>query len=244
MGENYRNNLGENFTIIRYNTCEDIDVEFDDGTIITNRSFSSLSTGKIKNPNAPSVYNVGYIGQGEYRASINNTITKSYSIWKGILERCHSEKYQQRQPSYIGCSVTEEWHNFQNFAKWMSNNYNPILMDGWQLDKDILVKGNKVYSPETCCFVPQEVNLLLCKANKIRGNCPIGTAITSFAYLSTITKNGKRIHIGSYRTLNEAFQAYKTAKEAYIKEVADRWKDKITKEVYQALLNYQVEITD
>ena len=118
-------------------------------------------------------------------------------------------------------------------------------MEGWCLDKDILVKGNKVYSPETCCFVPNEINILFTKGNSCRGALPIGVRKRKNGkYLTQITKNSKNIHIGIFNTPEEAFQAYKVAKEDYIKKMADKWRDKISNRAYQALYNYQVEITD
>lgn len=169
---------------------------------------------------------------------------KSYDVWTGMLERCYSQKYQEREPAYKGCSVCDEWLLFSNFKKWFDNNY----IKGYALDKDILVKGNKVYSPETCCFVPSDINLLLINRRNHRGEYPIGVTYRTKLrkYYAQINKNGKRKHIGYYDTIEEAFAAYKQAKEAHIKEVAKSYYDKglITKRVYDALMRYEVEITD
>ena len=118
--------------------------------------------------------------------------------------------------------------------------------EGFQLDKDILVKGNKVYSEDTCCFVPAEINYLIIKANRIRGKYPIGIYEDKQAgkFKVRISVGGKQKHIGRYYCEKEAFYAYKQAKEAYIKEVAEKWKDKIDPKVYDALMQYDVEITD
>ena len=105
-------------------------------------------------------------------------------------------------------------------------------MKGWCLDKDILVKGNKIYSPETCCFVPKGINLLFGKNNAKRGNYPIGVCKFKNKFQATINIKGKTISLGHFDTPEEAFEAYKTAKEAYIKEVADEWKDRIEEDVY------------
>ena len=123
------------------------------------------------------------------------------------------------------------------------NNYKEY-MEGWQLDKDILCKECRIYSSETCALVPKEVNYLLLKADKIRGFLPIGVNISLSNYASRLTKNNKLIHIGSFKTVEEAFQAYKMAKEQHIKEVADKWRGKITEKVYNALINYKIEIDD
>ena len=95
----------------------------------------------------------------------NATIRHAYNCWHRMIERCHNPKYQETCSTYIGCSICDEWKNFSNFFEWYKVNYK----DGCELDKDILVKGNKVYSPETCCFVPQEINKILLKGQKKRG---------------------------------------------------------------------------
>jgi hypothetical protein len=162
-----------------------------------------------------------------------------------MIERCYSEKEKLKFPSYENVSVCEEWHNFSNYTKWYEENYNPEYMQSWHLDKDILVKGNKIYSPETCRLVPPAINGLFLKKNLNRGNCPIGVSfnIKDNKYRACIMKD-KRITLGRFKTPEEAFQAYKTAKEQYIKEVADKWKDLIDIKVYEAMYNYKVEITD
>ena len=147
------------------------------------------------------------------------------------------------QKTYIGCFVAEEWYCFQTFAQWHKEN-KKSHMKSWQLDKDILVKGNKIYSPETCCFVPQEVNTLFVKNNINRGKYPIGVSKVGNKFVSFIKTIDKSVYLGTFTTPEEAFEAYKTAKEAHIKEVADKWRELIDPRVYQALYKYEVEITD
>lgn len=182
----------------------------------------------------PTSYNIGYLGEGLYRPKHNK---RMYDAWRGIFRRSNDKIFQNNQTTYIGCTVDERWHNFQVFAKWYEKNY----VEGWHLDKDILQKGNKIYSPETCCFVPQEVNCLLTKTNAKRGEYPIGVRVNIKGFF--VARVNSR-HVGTFITVEEAFQAYKTAKERCIKEVADKWKELITEECYQALNNYKVEITD
>ena len=119
----------------------------------------------IKHPLQKTVYDIGYIGMGKYNTSDNLVL---YDKWSGILRRCCDKKFQEKHNSYKDCIVDERWHNFQNFAEWFEENYNSDVMQGWQLDKDILFKGNKIYSPETCCFVPQEINSLFVKRDNDR----------------------------------------------------------------------------
>ena len=110
------------------------------------------------------------------------------------------------------------------------------------LDKDILIKENKVYSEDTCCFVPQEINALFVKRDKLRGEYPIGVSFHKSRGMLRATLNNK--HLGYFNTVEQAFQVYKQAKEDYIKEVANKWKDQIDPRVYDALVSYQVEITN
>ena len=97
----------------------------------------------------PSVFGIGFIGVGDYKPSFNGRNTKQYISWKGMLERCYSPKWHKEKPTYIGCTVCDEWLNFQAFAEW----YDASYITGFQLDKDIKLIGNKIYSPENCKFV-------------------------------------------------------------------------------------------
>ena len=168
--------------------------------------------------------------------------TVAYQIWIGMIKRCYSSEVQERQPTYKGCSVCEEWLRFSNFKNWYDKNH----VEDYHLDKDILVKGNKVYSPETCCFVPSEINTLFTKSNAKRGNLPIGVRKCKRKFMTMCKLGGVVTYLGLYNTIEEAFNAYKQSKEAHIKEVAQKYFDdgKITKRVYDALMRYEVEITD
>ena len=117
-------------------------------------------------------------------------------------------------------------------------------MQDWHLDKDILCPDCKIYSPETCTFVPTDINFLFTKRQNKRGAYPIGVSYKSGKFRATMTRNNSQFYMGAFSTPNEAFQAYKEGKEDWIKIVADKWKDKIDQRVYQAMYNYQVEITD
>lgn len=163
--------------------------------------------------------------------------SESYKIWMGIIKRCGNVKY----PTYIDCKICEEWKVYSNFKKWFDKRH----IEGFHLDKDILVKGNKVYSPDTCCFVPREINNLFIKCQNIRGEYPIGVRkdVNRKGFSATIYK-GKKEYVGYFSTPIDAFNAYKEAKESWIKQVADKWKDKLDPKVYQALYNYKVEIND
>ena len=164
-----------------------------------------------------------------------------YQKWISMLKRCYSKRYLQEHQTYTSCEVCKEWLTLSNFAKWFNENY----IEGFQLDKDIIFKGNKVYSPETCCFVPQKINTLLIAPPKGKYSRGVST-FRNGKYVCSISLSKSKKHLGCFSTQEEAFQAYKNAKEQYIKELAESYfkEGKITERVYQALMKYEVEITD
>ena len=240
------NNNGERMTIVRYGNYYDIDVQFDDGTIVEHRTHGDFKKGNIKNPMFPSVYGVGYFGIGKFKSiDENGKPTKEYTTWKDVLKRCYDPKYHEKHSTYKNCKVCEEWNNYQVYAKWHTENYYEVENERMALDKDILCKGNKVYSPETCVFVPQSINTLFVKGDKCRGEYPIGVyKHENNKFVALIRKGNEKIHLGIYDTVEQAFLAYKQAKEEYIKKVAEEYKDKIDPRAYEAMMNYEVEIDD
>lgn len=246
LNETRVNNNGEEMRIIRYGNCEDIDVQFEDGTIVEHKQYCHFKVGSIRNPMTPSLYGVGFMGIGDYKGTDENgKQTKCHKTWSGMYTRCYDPKYHEKYPTYKNCKVCEEWWNHQEFAKWYNENYYEVGNERMELDKDILCKGNKVYSPDTCIFVPNSINGLFAKRNKRRGDCPIGVTKHGDKFMARLNKgNGKIMYLGIYLTVEEAFLAYKIAKEEYIKEVAEEYKGKIPYRLYEALMNYEVEITD
>ena len=254
LGEINVSNEGYDMKIIEYNGVRDITIEFQDEykTIIKNREYKEFIKGKIKNPYHKSVFGIGYIGQGKYKVSVNGKHTEAYVCWKNMLRRCYDPYHiNYKQPSYKDCIVCKEWHCFQIFAEWYYKNYYECNNEKIHLDKDILIKGNKIYSPETCILVPERINLLFIKSNSIRGKYPIGVhwdkEVNKFkSKCSILDKNGnqKSKFLGYYDTSEEAFFSYKEFKEDYIKQVAEEYKSLIPKELYDALYRYEIEIDD
>jgi len=245
-GEVGISNEGLRMWIIAYRGAFNIDVEFENGYIIKNVVYQNFKNGNIKNPYHLSVYGVGYMGEGEYKARINGEKTIQYTTWFHIMQRCYDRKIHLKYPTYKNCEIYKPWHNFQNFGKWFDENYYQIDGENMHIDKDILVKENKIYSPECCIIVPQNINLLFIKNNAVRGELPIGVSWSENLgkFKATLSKNNKRIYLGYFNTSKEAFEKYKTEKEKYIKEVADLYKDKIPQRLYDSMYRYEVEITD
>lgn len=244
IGEKHITLQGYEVEIVEYFHRLNCTVKFEDGLTLKGLRYPHIVNGYVKNPNHKSVYGVGYLGIGEYSTCENYKRTPAYKTWNSMMHRCYKQDVL-KHTSYKNVIVCEEWHSLQGFSKWHEDNYEQHMI-GWHLDKDILVKGNKVYSPETCCFVPQVINKLLVKADSTRGEYPIGVYYSERdkKFLATLCKLNMRIHLGTFDTSEEAFQAYKVAKEKHIKETADEWREQITTLCYQALYNYQVEITD
>ena len=186
--------------------------------------------------------------------TIDGKKVKEYETWRGMLKRCRDEQYLIREPTYNGCIVSDEWLYYDNFYNWVTlqENYSK-WKEGegrWAIDKDIIYKGNQLYSKYTCFLVPQNVNALFTNRKLHRGKYPIG--VCWFKHLSKygaycmnpFTKKDE--YIGTFLTQEEAFDAYKTYKENIIKCVAEKEysNGNITKECMIAMLQYKIEIND
>lgn len=255
LGEENYNYFGTLMKIVEYNGSSDITVEFQDEykTRIKNREYKEFKKGGIKNPYDKEVCGVACIGIGKYKSrGGDGKKTKAYLYWHDMLKRCYDPYELNRRMDYIDVYICEEWLNFQNFAEWFYKNYYEIEGQKMQLDKDILCKGNKIYSPNNCIFVPMRINQLFIKQKNHRGIYPIGVKFSKkrkvLEVCCNIIKNekSKSIYLGSF-PLDKPFQAftcYKNYKENHIKQVADEYKNLIPIELYEALYRYEVEIND
>ena len=182
--------------------------------------------------------------------SENRKHTKEYDIYHDMLKRCYDPKFHEKKPTYKGCRVEDYLINFQHMGEWINKNYYEVPGEKMCLDKDILYKGNKIYSRKTCIFVPQRINNLFTKSDKSRGKNPIGVDQLPSGNYRVFCNNGygKSVYLGVYSTKEEAFQVYKQYKERIIKEVIDSYEGKIPEPFYSrlktAMYNYKVEIDD
>lgn len=241
------NTYGSKMIIEEYIDANNIWVRFLENNYRTKTQWKHFLNGNVRNVYDKTVYGIGFLGEGIYKVKVNGKPTKKYNTWKDMIDRCCSVNLREKYLSYKDCSVAKEWYNFQTFAKWYDENYYEIDGQRMDLDKDILVKGNRVYSPETCVFVPQNINTLFTKRIKKRGKYPIGVNLhkTTKKYIAKCCNgNGKLIHIGLYNTPEEAFQAYKIFKEKVIKNIADEYKEKIPTKLYNAMTVYKIGIDD
>lgn len=253
VGEEGINTFGSKMVIMEYRMRRDIDVYFPEyDWIVKNVQYNNFKNGSIVCPYEKRVFGVGYLGEGEYKVKENGKKTKCYGIWHGILQRCYDSKYHEKRPTYIDCKVCDEWLCYTNFGDWFTDNYYEAEGERTCLDKDILHKGNKIYSPENCVFVPERINTLFVKSDKKRGEYPIGAYYNKehkkFRAQCSIydfkENKKKQIYLGYYDTPEKAFEVYKKYKENHIREVADYYKGKVPNKLYDAMYKYEVNIDD
>lgn len=243
VGEVYENNVGLKFVVIEYNGCNDVKVKFVDSSYTTFSTTGNIRSGSVKDKMSPSVYGVGVVGVNSI--STNRKPHQEYVFWNSMLQRCYDLSYKLKRPTYIGCTSSNNFKYYPYFKDWCNKQVG-FGNKGWCLDKDILVKGNKLYSEDTCCFVPREINSLFALSGNTRGLNPIGVQfnLEEGNYSARVSRDGKHCHIGTYETKEDAFLWYKEAKELHIKSVAKRWFGKIDQNVFNALMTYEVGILD
>lgn len=243
LGETRLNKQGTMMKIVRYGSHEDIDIEFLDDFhyIKEHQVYSNFKSGGVKNPYDKTICNVGYIGVGKYKTGTETKHTEEYQNWTCMIRRCYDEKLKERYSAYYGdCIVCNEWHNFQIFSEWWNNNIYRVGTERMHLDKDILYKNNRVYSPETCILVPQRINMLFMhKPNKY--NLPNGVKPSSNEKYEA-KYNGK--YLGVFGSVEEAAIAHNKEKKKVIIQIANEYKDQIPVRVYDALINWIPDYID
>ena len=240
------NRQGYSMKVIEYYDSRNMIIEFqDEYKTRVKCTYRGFKNGEIKNPNHKTVESVGYMGLGEYSYTTN---PESYKKWCDMIIRCYNPYELNKHPTYIDCYIEDEMLCYQNFAKWYEENHYEIPNEALELDKDILYKGNKIYSKNTMILVPHRINCLFTKSSSKRGEYPIGVNYYK-KYNCLVVRCQtleRRVHLG-YFSLNEPFKAfttYKNFKENYIKKVADEYKELIPAELYKAMYEYEVEIND
>ena len=241
----FKTNMCGDCVVIEYRGANDITVQFKDTGFKTIAALHNLKKGEVKDRLKPSFYGVGVVGEAFVK---NDTM---YNTWMCMLNRCYGAAHLKENSAYKDCSVSDNFRYYPYFKEWCENQIGFNVLDDkgktFALDKDILVKGNKVYSEDTCCFVPQEINSLQFSKQRKESNLPKGVSYDARTdkYVAQIGGKGKlKTFIGRYTTSEEAFLAYKEAKEDYIKEVANKWKDHIDLRVYNKLMNWEVSTND
>jgi hypothetical protein len=172
------------------------------------------------------VYGIGIYKKGKFSSK-----DKSYKTWKNILQRCYDSKLHLKYPTYKGCKICDEWVYFQSFAQWHFEHY----ATGLQIDKDILGNG-KIYSPETCCFVPNKINNLFQKNEKRQNGFPIGVTKVGKRFRARFNIDTKhKKHIGYFGSFEAAFSAVRQEKINYSKKIMSELN--ISSPIQSAILN-------
>ena len=242
-GKVYPSNRFGDVKILEYKNNKQVVIMFLNTGFIKEESIGVIRSGHIRDSSLPTTCGFGYIDiEG---VSIGRKATKEYQIWNNMINRCYNENLRHKNPTYKDCSVSEEWRYLSKFKEWCNKQIG-FDNDGWNLDKDLLSKECKIYSEHTCVFVPPEINCALPTSASVRGSLPVGVIHSSnkTRYRARIQRGYKWESLGTYDTPEEAFYTYKPVKEAHIKSLAEKWKDQIDPRVYEALMNWTIEITD
>ena len=245
VGKVFKSKSSGDFKILKYNDTANVEIQFLKTGYETTVRLTNIRNGNVKDPYVPSVCGVGVLGT-KYLSAVNGRDTKEYTLWCNMLKRCYSDTCKKKQPTYEGCEVSNNFKSYEYFYEWCNEQIG-FNNEGWHLDKDLLVKGNKVYSESTCVFIPAEVNALLTKCTNSRGEHLIGVYWykRDKAFVARVNKSkGGREFLGYFKTELEAFNAYKTTKESFIKEQAEKYKSQIDERAYNALMNYEVSSDD
>lgn len=242
-GKIFKTSKNGDLIVLEYFNHKEVKVKFLDTGNISIVKASDLRKGKAKDRSIASILNHGIVGSDFLDAGFSST--REYTYWYAMLQRCYSDKYQQKGVTYKGCSMSENFKYFPFFMEWCNKQIG-FDQESWQLDKDILVKGNKIYSEDTCCFVPAEINSVFIKCDRSRGEYPLGVNYhkATRKFVAQISYRKIKTHLGLYDTAEDAFKAYKKSKEKLIKSLADKYMDVLDPRVYKAMVEYEVEIGD
>lgn len=229
IGEVLPTTMYGDVTILEWKDSYNVKIVFNNTGTIAWHPAGNICKGKVMDYMAPIASGVGFIGYGEYTPVKN---PKAYKHWIHMLKRCNSDDYEHR--NYFDVTVCDEWLCFQNFAEWAEKQFG-FTNESWQLDKDILISGNRQYRPEACCFVPARINSLIIRSDvKGRGPDKFGTF-----YFTTRDFTGKKLS-KSFKSQEDGKHWYKGVKEVAVKAVADEYKNVLDSRIYEALYSWQV----
>jgi len=205
------------------------------GKVIKEVPYIRICSGAVRYEYHPSVFGVGFLGEGDNTMKVKGIRSKSYQIWHCMLQRCYDNKTQEKRPTYKNIVVCEEWHNYQNFTKWFKENY----VEGWHLDKDLLLTGAGMYSPNTCVFIPQALNNFLTnnQTDNTSGYTGVSWRKGKGKWLAHISSRleGRQICLGSFNTKEEAAKAYNERRKVYAEEWKQTMAGKLSMQALEAI---------
>lgn len=242
IGEKSITKDGHELEIIGHRSYLDLDVLFTfDGSVLSKISYKNFKLGKVVHPSLKRKrYGVGYFSQEKVDKEEDLVLRAiGYRFWSSMLKRGYSKLYKKEKPCYEQVEVCVQWHCFQNFFKWFSKNYDFETMEGWELDKDIIEPENKIYSSETCCFVPKQINKFFINMPKKNRTLPKGVSFSGKSYEAAVSVGGK-VKKRRFSTAEEAFKFYCEERKSYAIELANKWGSFIDSRVKERLINFEV----
>lgn len=189
MGDIYKTKNSGDLVVLAYSSHCNVDIEFIDTGFKATVTADNIRRGLVKDKMRPIKYGLGFIGCGDHKSSDRyGKHTKAYACWTAIFQRCYEINRSYNNIRYEDCFVSKEWHNFQNFAEWYAKNY-PKDSGDYQIDKDILVDGNRIYSPNFCKFVTRQENCEKAKAKNFIFINPDGETVKIYNLSKFCSKN-------------------------------------------------------
>lgn len=220
VGQKLTSKKGEDFLVTEIKGSREVSIKFTrTGTEVHKMQKGNVLRGVVRDFMEPSIEGIGYIGQDDIKGDA------AYHCWKHMLVRCYNSKYHSTRETYRDCEVETSWLNLTTFRKWFELNH----IEGYHLDKDLLVQGNRLYAEHTCTFIPQEVNSAIVEKSKIIDGCEGGVSKrrvkgkTDYNGLYNVSFGGK--YLGRTRDLDEANGLYKEYKKMYFENMADKYEE-------------------
>ena len=232
VGSFYETKTCGRIRILDYADSKNILVQFENTGEVYSTAKSSIMSGHVSDKTYPTICGVGFVGRGTFKTSEDRKPSQAYSVWTKILKRCYNTT-EHGKPSYEGCSVAKEWHNFQNFANW----YYKCHIQGWQIDKDLILFGNKEYCKEYCSFVPAEINSFFPR-QFAQKSLPGVSPTSSGKFMAQVGRDGGKIYSKVFERAEDAYLEYCKMKDEDARRLAEKWKGRIDLRVYKNLIEF------
>ena len=244
VGDKFTNKVGSEAVVTKHISAVGFEIQFlDDFGYKTTATGGVLRSGSFKNPYHPSIFGIGYLGVGDhliYEEGSKTKLSAAYSCWRSMIDRA-ARGPEGNLVNYTDCTVCDEWLCFQTFYEWYTSF--PVYDFVAQIDKDILVKGNRIYSPEFCTLVPLEINMAFTVKQKYRDNgLPTGVEKTRTGrFRAAVRVKARKTSLGTYDTAEEAGKAYERGKEAQVQALGEEYRDVIEDDAYRAIMSWTAE---
>lgn len=232
------NNFGK-FIVLNYKSNVNVTIKFVKTGFVTTTTLIQIQKGTVWDKLSPSLCGVGILGEKYKIKDCFGKFVKEYRVWRSMLTRCYSEDYIKRFPTYDKCEVSNNFKHYEYFYEWC-NRQKGFNEDIWHLDKDLLIRDNKLYSEETCVFLPEILNLAIVKPKA--KDLPVGVTriMNSDKFAARISRYNITKNLGTFNDVTTAHNVYCNAKKEYIVELAETYRDKLDARAYLALIEYKV----